>query len=209
VTSEACLYVKPSNPITNLHEIACLHAAILCAGAYIALELENFTLAIKRSLRLLRIPSLPGAYQYLGKMYLSQSLFKYGEDAKALEIYENEISNFDLKYCVSPLDTEDKKDEVMDSGWNNSSTGQIKPLQEWYPKEEVTAQAAIVYNHAVALAASGDTAKAAEVLKAWITKSPMLPPEFLMLAVYIHVILGNLSKAKSLLKQHSPNHRLQ
>ena len=55
--------VRPSNPLTNMKEINALHAAILCAGAYINLSIENYTVAVKQSQELLSLKNVPGAYE--------------------------------------------------------------------------------------------------------------------------------------------------
>lgn len=63
IANEGCLYVRPSTPIFNIQEINCLHAAILCAAAYVQLQLENYPLAIKRCHQLMSLQNIPGAYQ--------------------------------------------------------------------------------------------------------------------------------------------------
>lgn len=42
----------------------------------------------------------------------------------------------------------------------------FSPFPEWYPNDDFTARAILVYNQAVALASSGDLDKASEVLRA-------------------------------------------
>jgi len=62
-SSKGGLHVKPSNPIINSVEITALHAAILSATCYCALSLDNIPLAIKKSMELLSLPGIPGAYR--------------------------------------------------------------------------------------------------------------------------------------------------
>ncbi|CAG7717466.1 unnamed protein product, partial [Allacma fusca] len=207
--SSVCLQVPPSNPLTSEGAITALHASILCAGAYIAISIGNFPMAVKRSRDLLGLPNIPGSYQYLGKQYLSQALLLSGDVVESIKIAENEEEIIDLGYCVSPFEgpTDDKRDECGEATWPNAGSHDArKPLQVWFPRDEPTAKMFAVYNRASILATSGKLDKADEVLRIWLTQTTgiLLPPEFLMLAVYLHIQRGNISKAVSLLKEHSP-----
>ncbi|ODN02849.1 CCR4-NOT transcription complex subunit 10 [Orchesella cincta] len=216
IANEGCLYVKPSTPISSIQEINSLHAAILCAAAYVQLKLENYPLAIKRCHQLMSLHNIPGAYQYLAKMYLGEAYFKYGQLTKAHEALFQENS-CDVNFYVSP-ESEDKKDDTgSECSWpgqpsaGTNGTVNVKPVSEWNPNDEISAKAILVYNQAVKLASSGELDKASEHLRQWISKNEgrALAPEFMKLAIYLHIRLGNIAKAKSLLKTSAGNGRLQ
>ncbi len=197
IANEGCLYVRPSTPIFNIQEINCLHAAILCAAAYVQLILENYPLCIKRCHQLKSLQNIPGAYQYLARQYMGEAYYKYGQLAKAKEAFFQENA-CDVNFFINP-DVEDKKEDVgSECSWPGQSvggaTGTVKPINgmmmmvyglhcqdkltlcvliflgvslciDWYPNDEFTGRAILIYNQAVTLASSGELDKASEILK--------------------------------------------
>lgn len=197
IANEGCLYVRPSTPIFNIQEINCLHAAILCAAAYVQLILENYPLCIKRCHQLKSLQNIPGAYQYLARQYMGEAYYKYGQLAKAQEAFFQENA-CDVNFFINP-DVEDKKEDVgSECSWPGQSvggaTGTVKPINgmiiyqsikliifqadafvlisldyafcvDWYPNNEFTGRAILIYNQAVTLASSGELDKASEILK--------------------------------------------
>ncbi|CAL8096878.1 unnamed protein product [Orchesella dallaii] len=206
IANEGCLYVKPSTPISSIQEINSLHAAILCAAAYVQLKLENYPLAIKRCHQLMTLHNIPGAYQYLAKMYLGEAYFKYGQLTKAHDALFQENS-CDVNFYVPPESDEKKDDTASECSWPGQPTVgtncsvNVKPLSDWYPNDERSAKAVLVYNQTVKLCCSGELNKASELLRQWISRNEgrALAPEFIKLAAYLHIRLGNIEKAKSLL----------
>ena len=53
------LHVKPSQPITNTIEISRLHANILCVGAFISANLQQYNTVVKYCTQILQFLNLP------------------------------------------------------------------------------------------------------------------------------------------------------
>jgi hypothetical protein len=63
VRRDGVLPVKPSNPITNPNEISDLKANVLCTGAYVALNLGNYSYAITFCKELLEMENVSSTFQ--------------------------------------------------------------------------------------------------------------------------------------------------
>lgn len=91
ITPEMVLVpAPPGNPL-KAAEVASLRCSILAASAYVALCLNDYTLALLHAENLLKQPKLTGAQRYLGHLYMAEAQVAMDKIADAIQLLNPEL----------------------------------------------------------------------------------------------------------------------
>ncbi|XP_015376434.1 PREDICTED: CCR4-NOT transcription complex subunit 10-like isoform X2 [Diuraphis noxia] len=176
---------SPSHKPINISDRNYLFDCIQSAGAYIALCLGDPVIALKYSQVLLKSEKINKVHKFLGHLYAAEALVLLDKPKEAIDMLKKSNALDDIE------------PEIHE---------QLK-IEEWKPNKQNSAKAVLYYNLAVALTLRGDLDKAGELLKqVWLSKivHVSVPVHVIILALYIHLQLGQKEIAISLIKQNCP-----
>ncbi|XP_025205222.1 CCR4-NOT transcription complex subunit 10 [Melanaphis sacchari] len=176
---------SPSHTPINTPHKDYLFGCIQSAGAYIALCLGDPVVALKYSQELLKSDKINKVHKFLGHLYAAEALILSDKPNEAIDMLK-ESNAFD-----------DIEPEIHE---------QLR-TEQWKPDKQKSAKAVLYYNLAVALTLRGDLDKAGELLKQiWLSKIEhvSVPVHVVILALYIHLRLGQKEIAITLIKQNCP-----
>ncbi|XP_050537482.1 CCR4-NOT transcription complex subunit 10 isoform X3 [Daktulosphaira vitifoliae] len=176
-------YSPSHTPVDN--DIHYIFGCIQSAGAYIALCLGDPIVALKYSQELLEYNTVNKVHKFLGHLYAAEALILLDKPNEAIDMLKESSALDDLQPELQEQLTSDN----------------------WKPDKQKSAKAVLYYNLAVALTLRGDLDKAGELLKQiWLSKIEhvSVPVHVVILALYIHLRLGQKEIAITLIKQNCP-----
>ncbi|XP_050428026.1 CCR4-NOT transcription complex subunit 10 isoform X2 [Adelges cooleyi] len=162
-----------------------LIGCIQSSGAYIALCLGDPVVALQFSQELIKSDKINKVLKFLGHLYAAEALILLDKPNEAIDM---------LKESSALDDLEPELHEQLTA-------------ENWKPDQQKSAKAVLYYNLAVALTLRGDLDKAGELLKQiWLSKIEhvSVPVHVVILALYIHLRLGQKEIAITLIKQNCP-----
>ncbi|XP_065837221.1 CCR4-NOT transcription complex subunit 10-like [Oscarella lobularis] len=193
-----------SIPPIKFSEVPSLKCSILACSAFISLCLGDYVMALEYGTQLLARANLSGLENLLGHLYVAEALINLGRLQDALQHLSMEIaSNFNLS------STDDKA--------SSSGPASGKPASD-PKKEEVvcllpgctmtwnagSAKAILFINLAVAYTMRKEYDKARKALQqaSSSVRGQDLPPQGVLLAVFLELQAGNVSSVLHLLKRN-------
>ncbi|WAR13448.1 CNO10-like protein [Mya arenaria] len=153
------LQAPPGNPM-RAPEVHNLRCSVLCASSYVALCLNDYTMALEYAGTLLKLPRISGAQSYLAHMYMGEALVSLDRIADGIQHL-----NPDLVTDVATTLPDNKLDPEKTEKLEKESDPEIKgAFYPWCPRDVRTAKAIIQYNLAAAHAVRGEYDKATNYL---------------------------------------------
>ncbi|XP_022179168.1 CCR4-NOT transcription complex subunit 10-like [Myzus persicae] len=177
---------SPSHTPIKIPDKDYLFACIQSAGAYIALCLGDPVVALKYSQELLlKSDKINKVHKFLGHLYAAEALILLDKPNEAIDMLKDSNALDDIE------------PEIHE---------QLR-IEQWKPDKKKSAKAVLYYNLAVALTLRGDFDKAGELIKQiWLSKivNVSVPVHVVILALYIHLRLGQKDIAITLIKRNCP-----
>lgn len=197
ITPEMVLVpAPPGNPL-KAAEVASLRCSILAASAYVALCLNDYTLALLHAENLLKQPKLTGAQRYLGHLYMAEAQVAMDKIADAIQLLNPELV-VDISLTLPENKTEQDKSERDPEA--SESKGYFYP---WSPKDLTRAKAIAQYNLATAHAIRGEYDKSGQNLGESSSRiGTPLPAQMYFLKLYLDLIEGRRNMAQVVIKDH-------
>lgn len=191
----------PGNPM-RAQEVHNLRCSVLCASSYVALCLNDYTMALQYAETLLKQPKLSAAQSYLAHMYMGEALVALDRIADGIQHLNPDLVTDVSTTLPDNKSEQDKGDK--DKGDKDIETPEIKgAFYPWTPREPLTARAIIQYNLAAAHAVRGEYDKAAANLaeSSKYIGTP-LPAQMYFLKLYLDLIEGRRKMAQFVIKEH-------
>ncbi|XP_052817099.1 CCR4-NOT transcription complex subunit 10-like isoform X2 [Mya arenaria] len=192
------LQAPPGNPM-RAPEVHNLRCSVLCASSYVALCLNDYTMALEYAGTLLKLPRISGAQSYLAHMYMGEALVSLDRIADGIQHL-----NPDLVTDVATTLPDNKLDPEKTEKLEKESDPEIKgAFYPWCPRDVRTAKAIIQYNLAAAHAVRGEYDKATNYLaeSSKFIGAP-LPAQMYFLKLYLDLIEGRRKMAQFVIKEH-------
>ncbi|XP_060561318.1 CCR4-NOT transcription complex subunit 10-like, partial [Ruditapes philippinarum] len=201
-TEPILVQAPPGNPMRT-QEVHNLRCSVLCASSYVALCLNDYTMALQYAETLLKQPKLSGAQSYLAHMYMGEALVALDRIADGIQHLNPELVT-DISTTLPDTKTEQDKTDKLDKGDKDLETPEIKgAFYPWTPRDPRTAKAIIQYNLAAAHAVRGEYDKAGANLgeSSKFIGAP-LPAQMYFLKLYLDLIEGRRKVAQFVIKEH-------
>lgn len=196
------IQAPPGNPM-RAQEVHNLRCSVLCASSYVALCLNDYTMALQYAETLLKQPKLSGAQSYLAHMYMGEALVALDRIADGIQHLNPELVT-DISTTLPDTKTEQDKTDKLEKGDKDLDTPEIKgAFYPWTPRDPRTAKAIMQYNLAAAHAVRGEYDKAAANLgeSSKFIGAP-LPAQMYFLKLYLDLIEGRRKMAQFVIKEH-------
>ncbi|KAM9488075.1 CCR4-NOT transcription complex subunit 10 isoform 3-T3 [Clarias gariepinus] len=188
----------PSSPLRK-QEVENLRCCILACSAYVALALGDNLMALAHADKLLHQPKLSGSHKFLGHLYAAEALISLDRISDAIT-HLNPENITDVSLGVSPSE----QDQGSDKGDLEpvESSGKQTPL--CYPSSLGSARAMMLFNLGSAYCLRSEYEKARKCLHqaASMVSAKEIPPEAILLAVYLELQNGNTQLALQIIKRN-------
>ncbi|XP_031432585.1 CCR4-NOT transcription complex subunit 10 isoform X3 [Clupea harengus] len=188
----------PSSPLRR-QEMENLRCSILACSAYVALALGDNMIALSHSEMLLHQPKLCGSLKFLGHLYAAEALISMDRISEAIA-HLNPENVTDVSLGVSPSE----QDQGTDKGDLEplESSGKQTPL--CYPSTVSSARAMMLFNLGSAYCVRSEYEKARKCLHqaASMVNTKEIPPEAILLGVYLELQNGNTQLALQIIKRN-------
>ncbi|XP_026084718.1 CCR4-NOT transcription complex subunit 10 isoform X1 [Carassius auratus] len=207
-TSDACsgktqegdkfIPAAPSSPLRK-QEVENLRCSILACSAYVALALGDNLMALNHAEKLLHQTKLSGSLKFLGHLYAAEALISLDRISDAIA-HLNPENVTDVSLGVSSSEQEqgsDKGDlEPVES------SGKQTPL--CYPSSVSSARSTMLFNLGSAYCLRSEYEKARKCLHqaASMVNTKEIPPEAILLGVYLELQNGNTQLALQIIKRN-------
>ncbi|XP_051999970.1 CCR4-NOT transcription complex subunit 10 isoform X1 [Xyrauchen texanus] len=207
-TSDACsgktqegdkfIPAAPSSPLRK-QEVENLRCSILACSAYVALALGDNLMALNHAEKLLHQTKLSGSLKFLGHLYAAEALISLDRISDAIA-HLNPENVTDVSLGVSPSE----QDQGSDKGDLEplESSGKQTPL--CYPSSVSSARATMLFNLGSAYCLRSEYEKARKCLHqaASMVNTKEIPPEAILLGVYLELQNGNTQLALQIIKRN-------
>ncbi|XP_052002319.1 CCR4-NOT transcription complex subunit 10 isoform X2 [Xyrauchen texanus] len=207
-TSDACsgksqegnkfIPAAPSSPLRK-QEVQNLRCSILACSAYVALALGDNLMALNHAEKLLHQTKLSGSLKFLGHLYAAEALISLDRISDAIA-HLNPENVTDVSLGVSPSE----QDQGSDKGDLEpvESSGKQTPL--CYPSSVSSARATMLFNLGSAYCLRSEYEKAHKCLHqaASMVNTKEIPPEAILLGVYLELQNGNTQLALQIIKRN-------
>uniref|UniRef100_A0A8B9K102 CCR4-NOT transcription complex subunit 10 n=1 Tax=Astyanax mexicanus TaxID=7994 RepID=A0A8B9K102_ASTMX len=188
----------PSSPLRK-QEVENLRCCILACSAYVALALGDNLMALNHADKLLHQPKLSGSLKFLGHLYAAEALISLDRISDAIA-HLNPENVTDVSLGVSPSE----QDQGSDKGDLEpvESSGKQTPL--CYPSTVSSARAMMLFNLGSAYCLRSEYEKARKCLHqaASMVNPKEIPPEAILLGVYLELQNGNTQLALQIIKRN-------
>ncbi|MBN3273549.1 CNO10 protein, partial [Polyodon spathula] len=188
----------PSSPLRK-QELENLRCSILACSSYVALALGDNLLALNHAEKLLQQLKLSGSLKFLGHLYAAEALISLDRIADAIS-HLNPENVTDVSLGISS----NEQDQGSDKGENDpvESSGKQTPL--CYPNSVTSARAMMLFNLGSAYCLRSEYEKARKCLHqaASMVQTKEIPPEAILLAVYLELQNGNTQLALQIIKRN-------
>ncbi|XP_047455221.1 CCR4-NOT transcription complex subunit 10 isoform X3 [Mugil cephalus] len=190
------LSAAPSSPLRK-QEVENLRCSILACSAYVALALGDNVMALNHAEKLLHQTRVSGSLKFLGHIYAAEALISLDRISDAIaHLNPENVSDVSVGVLTSEQDQgSDKGDEPVES-WKQT------PL--CYPSSVTSARAMILFNLGSAYCLRSEYDKARKCLHqaASMVNTKEIPPEAILLGVYLELQNGNTQSALQIIKRN-------
>lgn len=190
------LSAAPSSPLRK-QEVENLRCSILACSAYVALALGDNLMALNHAEKLLHQPKVSGSLKFLGHLYAAEALISLDRISDAIaHLNPENVSDVSMGVCTSDQEQgSDKGDEPAES-WKQT------PL--CYPSSVASARAMMLFNLGSAYCLRSEYEKARKCLHqaASMVNTKEIPPEAILLGVYLELQNGNTQLALQIIKRN-------
>ncbi|XP_072317784.1 CCR4-NOT transcription complex subunit 10 isoform X4 [Eucyclogobius newberryi] len=191
------LSAAPSSPLRK-QEVENLRCSILACSAYVALALGDNLMALNHAEKLLYQPKVSGSLKFLGHLYAAEALISLDRISDAIaHLNPENVSDVSMGVCTS--DQEQGSDKGDEPG---ESSGKQTPL--CYPSSVASARAMMLFNLGSAYCLRSEYEKARKCLHqaASMVNTKEIPPEAILLGVYLELQNGNTQLALQIIKRN-------
>eukprot|EP00118_Oscarella_pearsei_P004495 m.19393 g.19393 ORF g.19393 m.19393 type:complete len:691 (+) comp27830_c0_seq1:15-2087(+) len=188
-------------PPIRTQEIPSLKCSILACSAFVSLSLGDYALSLDYSSQLLARPNLSALDSFLGHLYMAETLINLGKIQDAIQHLSFEVaSNFSL----APTDNKDDKTGGQAKGHDGKRDDVCFLPGCTLTWNAASAKAMLFINLAAAYTLRKDYEKARKSLQQACSavRGQDLPPQGVLLAVFLELQTGNTSGALHLLKRN-------
>ncbi|XP_069028120.1 CCR4-NOT transcription complex subunit 10 isoform X3 [Embiotoca jacksoni] len=191
------LSAAPSSPLRK-QEVENLRCSILACSAYVALALGDNLMALNHAEKLLHQTKVSGSLKFLGHLYAAEALISLDRISDAIgHLNPENVSDVSMGVLTSEQDQgSDKGDEPVES------SGKQTPL--CYPSSVTSARAMMLFNLGSAYCLRSEYDKARKCLHqaASMVNTKEIPPEAILLGVYLELQNGNTQLALQIIKRN-------
>ncbi|XP_034729830.1 CCR4-NOT transcription complex subunit 10 isoform X3 [Etheostoma cragini] len=190
------LSAAPSSPLRK-QEVENLRCSILACSAYVALALGDNLMALNHAEKLLHQTKVSGSLKFLGHLYAAEALISLDRISDAIaHLNPENISDVSMGVLTSEQDQgSDKGDEPVESR---------KQTPLCYPSSVTSARAMMLFNLGSAYCLRSEYDKARKCLHqaASMVNTKEIPPEAILLGVYLELQNGNTQLALQIIKRN-------
>ncbi|XP_026573536.1 CCR4-NOT transcription complex subunit 10 isoform X1 [Pseudonaja textilis] len=188
----------PSSPLRK-QELENLRCSILACSAYVALALGDNLMALSHSDKLLQQPKLSGSLKFLGHLYAAVALISLDRISDAIT-HLNPENVTDVSLGISS----NEQDQGSDKGENEAMESSGKQVPQCYPSSVTSARTMMLFNLGSAYCLRSEYDKARKCLHqaASLIHPKEIPPEAILLAVYLELQNGNTQLALQIIKRN-------
>ncbi|XP_073930172.1 CCR4-NOT transcription complex subunit 10 isoform X9 [Castor canadensis] len=188
----------PSSPLRK-QELENLKCSILACSAYVALALGDNLMALNHADKLLQQPKLSGSLKFLGHLYAAEALISLDRISDAIT-HLNPENVTDVSLGISS----NEQDQGSDKGENEAMESSGKRAPQCYPSSVSSARTVMLFNLGSAYCLRSEYDKARKCLHqaASMIHPKEVPPEAILLAVYLELQNGNTQLALQIIKRN-------
>ncbi|XP_010593835.1 CCR4-NOT transcription complex subunit 10 isoform X3 [Loxodonta africana] len=188
----------PSSPLRK-QELENLKCSILACSAYVALALGDNLMALNHADKLLQQPKLSGSLKFLGHLYAAEALISLDRISDAIT-HLNPENVIDVSLGISS----NEQDQGSDKGENEAMESSGKRAPQCYPSSVNSARTVMLFNLGSAYCLRSEYDKARKCLHqaASMIHPKEVPPEAILLAVYLELQNGNTQLALQIIKRN-------
>ncbi|XP_062254819.1 CCR4-NOT transcription complex subunit 10 isoform X5 [Platichthys flesus] len=191
------LSAAPSSPLRK-QEVENLRCSILACSAYVALALGDNLMALNHAEKLLHQTKVSGSLKFLGHLYAAEALISLDRISDAIaHLNPENVTDVSMGVLSSEQDQgTEKGDEPVES------SGKQTPL--CYPSSVTSARAMMLFNLGSAYCLRSEYDKARKCLHqaASMVNTKEIPPEAILLGVYLELQNGNTQLALQIIKRN-------
>ncbi|KAG8009732.1 CCR4-NOT transcription complex subunit 10, partial [Nibea albiflora] len=191
------LSAAPSSPLRK-QEVENLRCSILACSAYVALALGDNLMALNHAEKLLHQTKVSGSLKFLGHLYAAEALISLDRISDAIaHLNPENVTDVSMGVLTSEQDQgSDKGDEPVES------SGKQTPM--CYPSSVTSARAMMLFNLGSAYCLRSEYDKARKCLHqaASMVNTKEIPPEAILLGVYLELQNGNTQLALQIIKRN-------
>ncbi|XP_042175065.1 CCR4-NOT transcription complex subunit 10 isoform X2 [Oncorhynchus tshawytscha] len=197
------LSAAPSSPLRK-QEVENLRCSLLACSAYVALVLGDNLMALNHAEKLLHQTKLSGSLKFLGHLYAAEALISLDRISEAIgHLNPENVTDVSMGVLSSEQDQgPDKGDLEPVESWCVGTAGKQTPL--CYPSTVSSARAIMLFNLGSAYCLRSEYEKARKCLHqaASMVNTKEIPPEAILLAVYLELQNGNTQLALQIIKRN-------
>ncbi|XP_061631377.1 CCR4-NOT transcription complex subunit 10 isoform X5 [Phyllopteryx taeniolatus] len=195
--ADRLLSAAPSSPLRK-QEVENLRCSILACSAYVALALGDNLMALNHAEKLLHQAKVSGSLKFLGHLYAAEALISLERISDAImHLNPDNVTDVSIGVLTSEQDPgSDKGDETVES------SGKQTPL--CYPSSVTSARAMMLFNLGSTYCLRSEYDKARKCLQqaASMLNTKEIPPEAILLGVYLELQNGNTQLALQIIKRN-------
>ncbi|KAK2500029.1 hypothetical protein MC885_019581, partial [Smutsia gigantea] len=173
--------------------------SILACSAYVALALGDNLMALNHADKLLQQPKLSGSLKFLGHLYAAEALISLDRISDAIT-HLNPENVTDVSLGISS----NEQDQGSDKGENEAMESSGKRAPQCYPSSVNSARTVMLFNLGSAYCLRSEYDKARKCLHqaASMIHPKEVPPEAILLAVYLELQNGNAQLALQIIRRN-------
>ncbi|XP_062364960.1 CCR4-NOT transcription complex subunit 10 isoform X3 [Cinclus cinclus] len=183
----------------NAESSEACRCSILACSAYVALALGDNLMALNHADKLLQQPKLSGSLKFLGHLYAAEALISLDRISDAIT-HLNPENVTDVSLGISS----NEQDQGSDKGENEAMESSGKQTPQCYPSSVTSARTMMLFNLGSAYCLRSEYDKARKCLHqaASLIHPKEIPPEAILLAVYLELQNGNTQLALQIIKRN-------
>ncbi|KAM4907257.1 CCR4-NOT transcription complex subunit 10 isoform 2-T2 [Sylvia borin] len=183
----------------NTESSEACRCSILACSAYVALALGDNLMALNHADKLLQQPKLSGSLKFLGHLYAAEALISLDRISDAIT-HLNPENVTDVSLGISS----NEQDQGSDKGENEAMESSGKQTPQCYPSSVTSARTMMLFNLGSAYCLRSEYDKARKCLHqaASLIHPKEIPPEAILLAVYLELQNGNTQLALQIIKRN-------
>ncbi|NWI60500.1 CNO10 protein, partial [Calyptomena viridis] len=185
--------------VNNIKYSSLNKCSILACSAYVALALGDNLMALNHADKLLQQPKLSGSLKFLGHLYAAEALISLDRISDAIT-HLNPENVTDVSLGISS----NEQDQGSDKGENEAMESSGKQTPQCYPSSVTSARTMMLFNLGSAYCLRSEYDKARKCLHqaASLIHPKEIPPEAILLAVYLELQNGNTQLALQIIKRN-------
>ncbi|XP_056376084.1 CCR4-NOT transcription complex subunit 10 isoform X1 [Hyla sarda] len=196
--SDKFLPAPPSSPLKR-QELENLRCSVLACSSYVALALGDNLMSLNHAEKLLQQPRLSGSLKFLGHLYAAEALISLDRISDAIT-HLNPENVTDVSLGISS----NEQEQASDKGENEPMESVGKQMPQCYPSSVTSARTMMLFNLGSAYCLRSEYDKARKCLHqaASMIHPKEIPPEAILLAVYLELQNGNTQLALQIIKRN-------